>query len=170
MIFLDYQGIIDRTSGVPHRGAKVLCADHPHQLGLILLPGAQGVDRVVWDKIRSIRSIGWDPKKKEYGGYLFAEGQLRELPSVDGKVVDWAAVDRASLLGEEGLINRTNHPAQLESLRQYALKGGSSVRASTWETILRAVTEQLDDVTTGFDGEKSDVATAQARIQQVMNG
>lgn len=164
MIFLDYNGIIDPKTGTRHVGHRAL-SGLPHSSVIVILsPGVQAIEQKAWDAVRHDKAIGWNGK--DYEGDLIRDGQIRILPGKNGKTVDWKMIPRADLVGTNGIIGRTIHPVALESLRQYAVS--RSTEDPSWTHVVDAVTKQLADVCTGFDGTKVDVATAQSRFVQVV--
>ena len=171
MIFVDYNGSIDPNTGASHVGHRVIQSpEKGSTFAVILSPGAQGIDQAAWEAIRGNHVIGWDEELKACGGWLVDEGQLKFLPTKgkDGTSIDWAKVPKASLLGSDGLISRTIHPAVLESLRVYAVERTKGRGGESWAKIVDAVTKHLEDVVTGFDGKPTDVPTAQSRFKQVI--
>lgn len=165
MIFIDYNGIIDPKTGVKHVGHRAISGRPKNSVVVLLSPGVQALDTEVWEAVRHDKGIGWDGK--ECVGHLVVTGQIKVLPGKSGKVVDWKTVMLADLVGETGIIGRTIHPVILESLRRYAISRAEE-QPTSWSPVVAAVTKQLDDVLTGFDDKKVDVATAQSRFPQVI--
>ncbi len=167
MIFIDYKGEIDKNSGNEHVGARVIYGTDG--VAVIFQPGVQGIDQAAWDRVKSHPNIGWDDKLKDYGGFLFEDGAFRELPTKkNGKEVDWSQIKRSTLSGPDGIIKRTVHPRVLESIRKHAVSKVSAGGGESWGKVLKTVTDHLDDVCTGFDGNKVDVETAQAGFRQAI--